>query len=121
MAVLEGLLAFENLDEHEMYQGQSTGKFSVVLTLDESTADELVEKGVKLREYEGAKQRKFSTKYSVPVLDAEGGSFKGRIGRGSKVRVLYAEGQPHPVHGTSVYLNKIKVVEQAEDTGGEDF
>jgi hypothetical protein len=55
------------------------------------------------------------------VLDAEGGSFKGRIGRGSKVRVLYAEGTPHPVHGTSVYLNKIKVLEQAEDTGGEDF
>jgi hypothetical protein len=104
-----------------MYQGQSTGKFSVVLTLDDSTADELEGKGVKLREYEGAKQRKFSTKYSVPVLDAEGGSFKGRIGRGSKVRVLYAEGQPHPVHGTSVYLNKIKVLEQAEDTGGEDF
>ena len=41
MAVLEGLLAFENLEEHEMYQGQSTGKFSVVLTLDDSTADEL--------------------------------------------------------------------------------
>ena len=26
MAVVEGTLAFENLDTHEMYQGQSTGK-----------------------------------------------------------------------------------------------
>ena len=101
MAVLEGLLAFENLDEHEMYQGQSTGKFSVVLSLDDDTAGDLSAKGVKMREYEGVKQRKFSTKYDVPVLDAEGSPFKGRIGRGSKVRVLYAEGQEHPVHGVS--------------------
>ena len=27
--VLEGLVAFENLAEHEMYNGQSTGKYSV--------------------------------------------------------------------------------------------
>ena len=113
MAVLEGLVAFENLDEHEMYQGQSTGKFSLVLSLDESTADTLAGSGVK--------QRKFSTKYDVPVMDAEGNPFKGRIGRGSKVRIMYAEGQPHPVHGVSTYLNKIKVLEVAEQEGGEDF
>ena len=70
MAVLEGLVAFENLDEHEMYQGQSTGKFSLVLSLDEPTAGTLADLGVKLREYEGVKQRKFSTKYDVPVMDA---------------------------------------------------
>ena len=121
MSVLEGLLAFENLDEHEMYQGQSTGKFSVVLSLDDTTADELSSKGVKMREYEGVKQRKFSTKYDVPVLDAEGSPFKGRIGRGSKVRLLYAEGQEHPVLGVSTYLNKIKVLEVAEDTSGGEF
>ena len=51
MAVLEGLVAFENLDEHEVYQGQSTGKFSLVLSLDEPTADTLAGLGVKLREY----------------------------------------------------------------------
>ena len=58
---------------------------------------------------------------NVPVMDAEGNPFKGRIGRGSKVRIMYAEGQPHPVHGTSTYLNKIKVLEVAEQEGGEDF
>jgi hypothetical protein len=121
MAVLEGLVAFENLDEHEMYQGQSTGKYSLVLSLDEPTSDHLTALGVKLREYEGVKQRKFSTKYDVPVMDAEGNTFKGRIGRGSKVRIMYAEGAPHPVHGTSTYLNKIKVLEVAEQEGGEDF
>ena len=121
MAVVEGKLAFENLDTHEMYQGQSTGKYSVVISLEDSAADDLAAKGVKLREYEGTKQRKFSTKYDVPVLDAEGQPFMGRIGRGSTVRLLWAEGQPHPVHGTSTYLNKIKVLEVAEQEGGEDF
>ena len=121
MAVLEGLIAFENLDEHEIYQGQSTNKFSLVLTLDEPTADFLEGEGVKLREYEGAKQRKFSTKYDVSAVDVEGNAFKGRIGRGSKVRIMYTVGQPHPVHSTSTYLNKIKVLEVAEQEGGEGF
>ena len=48
MAVLEGLVAFENLEEHEIYQGQSTGKYSLVLSLDEPTADTLAGSGVKL-------------------------------------------------------------------------
>ena len=91
MAVVEGTLAFENLDTHEMYQGQSTGKYSVVISVD------------------------------VPVYDKEGMPFTGRIGRGSKVRLLWQEGPPHPVHGTSTYLNKIKVLEVAEQDDGEEF
>ena len=121
MAVVEGTIAFENLDTHELYQGQSTGKYSVVISVDEDTADNLSGRGIKMREYEGVKQRKFSTKYAVPVMDADGQPFAGRIGRGSKVRLLWAEGQPHPVHGTGTYLNKIKVLEVAEQEGGEDF
>lgn len=70
MAVVEGTIAFENLDTHEMYQGQSTGKYSVVISLDDTTADQLAGMGVKLREYEGTKQRKFSTKYDVPALSS---------------------------------------------------
>ena len=122
MAVIEGTVAFENLNEHEVFQGQSTGKYSMVISLDDSDAGDLEAKGVKLREYEGTKQRKFSTKYEVPVLDASGQPFVGRVTRGSKVRLLWAEGQPHPVHGTSTYLNKVKVLEVAEaGEDGEDF
>jgi hypothetical protein len=122
MAVIEGTVAFENLNEHEVFQGQSTGKFSMVISLDDADAGDLEAKGVKLREYEGTKQRKFSTKYEVPVLDASGQPFVGRVTRGSKVRLLWAEGQPHPVHGTSTYLNKVKVLEGAEaGEDGEDF
>ena len=77
LATLEGTVAFENLNEHEMYQGQSTGKFSLVVSLDDATADELDAKGVKLREYEGVKQRKFSSKFDVPVLNPDGSAFSG--------------------------------------------
>ena len=122
MAVLEGNVAFANLDEHEEYQGQSTGKYSLVLSLADADAEKLSEQGVKLREYEGVKQRKFSTKYEVPMYDAEGAEFMGRLTRGSKVRVQYAEAKPHPVHGTSTYLSKVKVLELAEASdGGGDF
>ena len=87
MAVLEGNVAFANLDEHEEYQGQSTGKYSLVLSLEPADADKLADKGVKLRAYEGT-----------------------------------AQGKPHPVHGTSTYLSKVKVLELAEPSdGGGDF
>lgn len=121
LATLEGTVAFANLTEHEVYNNQSTGKYSLVVSLDEATADELDAKGVKLREYEGVKQRKFSSKFDVPVLNADGSEFNGRVTRGSRVRLLYTDGQPHPVHGTGTYLNKVKVLEVAEMEGAEDF
>ena len=121
LATLEGTVAFANLTEHEVYNNQSTGKFSLVVSLDDATADELDAKGVKLREYEGVKQRKFSSKFDVPVYDAEGVEFDGRVTRGSRVRLLYTDGQPHPVHGMGTYLNKVKVLEVAEMEGAEDF
>jgi hypothetical protein len=121
MAVVEGTIAFENLDTHEMYQGQSTGKYSVVISVDEPTASHLAGQGIKMREYEGVKQRKFSSKYDIGVVDKDGQPFMGRIGRGSKVRLLWTEGVEHPVHGMGTYLNKIKVLEVAEQEDGEDF
>ena len=119
--VLEGKVAFQNLEDHEFYQGQSTGKYSIVLQLDEKTSNKLLDKGVKLKEYEGVKQRKFSTKYKVPVFNNDGTPFLGELGRGSKVRVMYTEGNEHPVHGTSTYLNKVKVIELNEIESSGDF
>lgn len=122
MSVLQGTVAFANLDQHEVFNGQSTGKYSLVLTLDDPEAEALAKSGVKLREYEGLKQRKFSTKYPVDVIDSDDEPFRGRLTRGSKVKVLYAEGKPHPVHGTPTYLNKVRVIEVAEGSeGSEDF
>lgn len=121
MSVITGKAAFVNLTEHETYQNQSTGKYSIVLTLDDGEAKKLEDQGVKLREYEGSKQRKFASKFDVPLYAADGSEFIGEITRGSVVKVQYSTGQPHPVHGISPYLDKIKVLELAESNTDEDF
>lgn len=118
MSIATGTVAFYNLDEHEVYNGQSTGKYSLTLTLDDSTAEELSGFGVKLREYEGNKQRKFASKYPVSVIDKEDNPFQGPIPRGSLVKVLWKAGNPHPVHGVPPYLLKVRVLEEAEDGMG---
>jgi len=120
MSVLTGSVAFANLDEHEMYQGQSTGKFSVVLTLDAPNASLLTDAGVKLRDYEGSQQRKFASKFPIDIVDMDGEPCKERITRGSLVRVQYTLGQEHPVHGVSPYLDKIRVLELAS-SNDDDF
>ena len=121
MSVITGQVAFANLTEHEQYQGQSTGKYSIVLTLDEDNAGKLEAQGVKLRDYEGNKQRKFASKFDVPLYELNGDEFMGSISRGSTVRVQYALGQEHPVHGITPYLDKIRVVELAASESDKDF
>jgi len=123
MSITNGTVAFESLSEHEQYNGQSTGKYSITLTMDESEGKALEDMGVKMRDYNGEAQRKFSSKYPVAVLDTDDEPFMGRVGRGSKVRVLWQEGKPHPVHGVPTYLNKVRVLELAENhvEGEENF
>jgi len=120
MAVLTGKAAFINLDEHEVFQGQSTGRYTLTVTLDDDSAQMLSEQGVKLRDYEGKAQRKFSSKYPVKVIDAEDNPFIGPITRGSTIRLSYKTGPAHPVHGTPTYLNAVRVVELADDASIDD-
>ena len=120
MAILEGIVAFECLRETDKFGGQDTGKYSVTLTLDDAEAAQLTKAGVKLKEYEGKKQRKFASKYIPQVFDADGNEYRGRVPYGSKVRIVWTEGKPHPVHGTTPYLNKLKVLELAEGMDNGD-
>ena len=120
MAVVSGKAAFAHLDSTEVYNGQDTGKYTLTVTLDDENADLLAEQGVKLREYEGNKQRKFTSKFNVKVIDANDKPFVGNIPRGSVVRLSYKTATPHPVHGTPTYLNAVRVVEVAEDSNGID-
>lgn len=125
MSVITGKVAFANLTEHESFNGQSTGKYSVVVTLDEEQADKLASEGVKLKTYKNETQRKFATKFAdFPVIDNEGEPLsKSSVRYGDVVRIKYGLGKPHPVHGTSVYLNAIRVVEKAavESVDDEEF
>ena len=120
MAVLTGKAAFVNLTETEQYQGQDTGKYTLTVTLDDSTAEMLSNQGVKLRDYEGTPQRKFSSRYPVKVIDADDNPFVGPITRGSTIRLSYKTGPAHPIHGTPTYLNAVRVVELADDAGIDD-
>lgn len=123
MSITTGTVAFESLNQHEVYNGQSTGKYTLTLTMDESEGKVLEDMGVKMREYNGEAQRKFSSKYPVAILDNDDNPFTGRVTRGSKVRVLWQDGKPHPVHGVPTYLNKVRVLEVAEShiEGEEGF
>ena len=120
MAVLTGKAAFVNLTETEQYQGQDTGRYTLTVTLDNDSARMLSAQGVKLRDYEGTAQRKFSSKYPVKVIDAEDNPFIGPVTRGSTIRLSYKTGPAHPVHGTPTYLNAVRVVELADDASIDD-
>jgi len=124
MSVITGKVAFANLTEHEVFNGQSTGKYSVVLTLDDDEADKLQAEGIKVKTYKNQPQRKFTTKYDdITVVDVDGETLsKSSVRWGDTVRVKYAVGKPHPVHGSSPYLQAIRVIEKGEnDVNDEEF
>ena len=124
MSVITGKVAFANLNEHEVFNGQSTGKYSVVLTLDDDEADKLQAEGIKIKTYKNQPQRKFTTKFEdIPVVDMDDNPLgKGAVRWGDTVRVRYAVGKPHPVHGSSPYLQAIRVIEKGEnDVNDEEF
>jgi len=124
MSVITGKVAFANLTEHEVFNGQSTGKYSVVLTLEDDEADKLQAEGIKVKTYKNQPQRKFTTKYDdITVVDVDGETLsKSSVRWGDTVRVKYAVGKPHPVHGSSPYLQAIRVIEKGEnDVNDEEF
>ena len=116
--IAEGTVAFQSLREHDSWQGQSTGKYTVTLSLPEDVAETLQNNGVKLKDYEGTAQRKFVSQYDVPIFNEDGSTFEGDVTRGSHVRIVYSFGKPHPVQGTSTYLDRVKVLQLADFEGG---
>lgn len=119
MAVIEGKAQFIHLRETESYDGKDTGRYSLTLTLDDDTSNELSSNGVRLKSYgEGSDaimQRKFASKFPVRVIDAEGEPYAGDIPAGSTVRVAYKYGNEHPVYGVPVYMDGVRVLELGAD------
>ena len=112
--VIEGVVNFSNVTKHDVYNGQDTGTFSMTITMSEDDAATLASQGVKIKDYEGNKQRKFKSKYAIGLYDAEGNVYTGEVPYNSRVRLKYKTGPAHPVHGTPVYLEAVKVLEEAE-------
>ena len=119
MAVVEGIVNFSNITQHDVFNGQDTGQYSMTVTLDEDDASTLAASGVKIKDYQGAKQRKFKSKFEIKRFDAEGNRYNGEVPYNSKVRLKFKLGQPHPVHGVATYLEAVKVLEEAEMTEGD--
>ena len=116
MSMISGKVAFSNLTQHDFYQGKNTGNFTLTVTLDDDSAKALEAEGVRLKTYEDTQQRKFKSAYPTAVLNMDNSAFQGEIPRGSVVRVLYKTGPENKEWGTPVYMEKIRVVEVAENT-----
>ena len=97
-----------------MYNGQDTATFSMTITMSDDDATTLSAQGVKIKDYEGHKQRKIKSKYAIGMYTAEGDRYEGEVPYNSRVRLKYKTGPAHPVHGTPVYLEAVKVLEEAE-------
>lgn len=126
--ITEGIVAFSDLTETEVFNGQDTGKYSIVLNINDVEKEAMEELGVKVKEYQNRPQRKFVTKFpDFEVVDAEGDSIPKHIPYGSKVRILWEASKPHPSGGVAPYFKKIKVLEMAThdsgpaDVGDEEF
>ena len=117
MSLAEGTVAFQNLQQTEVYQGQDTGRYTLTLSLEEDMASKLSDEGVKVKDYEGTAQRKFASKFPVRIVNANDEPFMGAIPKGSLVRVQYKLGDSHPVHATPTYLNAVRVLELGEESG----
>ena len=113
-AIVEGVVNFSNVTQHDVFNGQSTGAYSMTITLSEDDANQLATAGVKIKDYNGNKQRKFKSKFTVKRFDVEGEIYEGEVPYNSRVRIKYTLGNPHPVHGVPTYLEAIKVLEEAE-------
>lgn len=112
--VIEGVVNFSNVTKHDVFNGQDTGAFSMTITMSEDDATTLAAQGVKIKDYQGNKQRKFKSKYDIKLFDAEGNPYQGEVPYNSKVRLKYKLGNAHPVHGVATYLEAVKVLEEAE-------
>ena len=116
---VEGVVNFSKLTEHDVYNGQDTGAYSITITMSEDDASTLAANGVKIKDYQGNKQRKFKSKYDIKVFDADGNPYNGEVPYNSTVRLKYKTGPAHPVHGVSTYLEAVKVLEEAEMAMGD--
>jgi len=116
---VEGIVNFSKLTEHDVYNGQDTGAYSMTITMSEDDASTLAASGIKIKDYQGNKQRKFKSKYDIKVFDADGNPYNGEVPYNSTVRLKYKTGPAHPVHGVSTYLEAVKVLEEAEMAVGD--
>lgn len=125
---VEGTVAFCNLAQHEIYNGKDTEKYTILITFDEKTKDNLASKDIRVKEYNDKYQRKFTTRYPFKFNGETVEKIDKEIMWGSKVKIKFAYGNPSPVWGMATYIDSVDVLEDAsqvreeqEDTSDEGF
>ena len=115
MPIVLGKTKFKTaLTQHDVYQGQSTGKYAVQLELDDSAAKELSSMGVKIKEYEGTPIRKFTSRYEVPVYINANEQWDKELPNGTQVKLEYVT-KKHPTAGEVPYMKRILILEMGKD------
>jgi hypothetical protein len=120
MEYCNGEIAFSSLTKHDTFQGESTGKFSVTVTVDDDTAQRLEGQGIKLKTHDGKKQRAFKTQYEFAYVDTNKKPVEGELGRGSKVKIAYKLGGNYGEYGVTTFLQGVQVIERVEPAGTTD-
>ena len=117
--LVQGTTIFNTaLTQFDTYQGQSTDKYSLQITLDTFNADMLDKAGVKVKEYEGEPIRKFTSRYDIPVFTGKNERWHDEIPSGSTVRVEYTT-KEHPTAGQVPYAKRVLLLEVGEGYEGQ--
>lgn len=121
--VVEGEVAFSHLKSFEEYMGKSTEKYALTLTISEEDAKSFSDQGVKIKQWEGKSQRKFTSGRAVTIYNPDLTPWDGdEIPRGSKVRIAFnISAEPYGDFGHSVYVNQVQVVELAAGAVPAEF
>lgn len=116
---VEGTTIFNtSLTKFDVYQGQSTEKYALQITLDKKEAARLVKEGVKIKEYDGEPIRKFTSRYDIPVYQGKNQLWDDEIPSGSKVRIEYTT-KEHPTAGAVPYAKRVLLLEVGEGYEGQ--
>jgi hypothetical protein len=119
--LVEGTTIFQtHLTQHDVYQGQSTGKYSIQIQLEGTVASKLTKAGVIIKEYDGEPIRKFTSRYDVPVHISDTETWDKELPSGTKVRLEYIT-KKHPTAGEVPYVKRVLVLEMGEggSSGGD--
>lgn len=116
--ITKGEALYVYLQETEQFDGEDTGKYTITVGLSDKEAEALEEAGVKVKTTKHpvtgkmTKARKFATQFKLAdesIQTTTGEVIGDQFGTGSKVSILWKEGNKHPRHGVGTYLVAIKV------------
>lgn len=122
---VEGTVAFYHLIERDSYKGREKATYDLTVNIDEETAQKMKDMGVHVKYYEGNPQRKFTTKFKVPVLDGTQDpnskkQWEGEVPWGSKVKVLWeTTGIPNEEYGIPTYVKAVRVLAEPVRDGND--